>query len=88
MIVDTIRGVLVSELETFTRSYIKDHIYITLRAISYSYIDTYHNLPLYRYDRGKLIKILNCKLGRAISKLCREGIIEKYNSKTYKRVIS
>ncbi len=85
-LVDTIRGVLPSELEKFIRKYIKNHVYITLRDISYYYIKTYYSFPLMRYERNKLIKILNMKLGRIFTKLCNEGIIEKFNSKTYKRL--
>ena len=87
MIVDTIKEVLLSELERFARSYIKDHIYIKSRAISLSYIESYHKLPLFRNERDKLIKTLNFKLGRVMRNLLREGIIEKFNSKTYKRLI-
>ncbi|KKN33660.1 hypothetical protein LCGC14_0801530 [marine sediment metagenome] len=85
-LVDTIKGVLSSELENFTRNYIKDHVYITLRAISYKYIDTYHSVPLMRYEKNKLIKILNMKLGRIFTKLCIEDIMEQFNRKTYKRI--
>ena len=85
-LVDTIKGVLLSELEKFTKNYIKDHVYITLRAISNKYIDTYHSVPLMRYEKNKLIKILNMKLGRIFTKLCNEGIIETFNNKTYKRL--
>lgn len=85
-LVDTIKGVLPSELERFTRSYIKVHKFITSKDIGYTYINTHYNLPRFRHERNKLIIILNHKLGRILPKLCNEGIIEKFNNRTYKRV--
>ncbi len=85
-LVDIIKGVLPSELERFLREYIKDHVFLTLKDISYNYINTYYRSPLLRIERNKVIMILNMKLGRVFTKLCNEGIIRKYNSKTYKRV--
>ncbi len=85
-LVDTIKGVLLSELENFAKNYIKDHVYITLRYISHKYIDTYHNVSLKRLERNNLIKILNMKLGRIFTKLCNEGIMEQFNRTTYKRL--
>ena len=84
-LVDTIKGVLPSELERFAREYIKDHVYITQRDISYNYIHTYYSFPIFKSERDRPIIILNRKLGKIFSKLCTEGIIEKFNTKTYKR---
>lgn len=84
-LVDIIKGVLPSELERFLREYIKEHTFITSKDVGYSYINTYYSLPLLRHERDRIIKTLNMKLGRIFTKLRNESIIEKYNSKTYKR---
>ncbi|KKL17379.1 hypothetical protein LCGC14_2486150 [marine sediment metagenome] len=83
---DDIKGTLRIELEKFVRGYIKDHIYMTLKNISYNYIITYYNLPSSRSESTKFIKILNMKLGMVMGSLCREGVLEKFSTKTYKRL--
>jgi len=86
MLVDIIKGILPSELERFSRSYIENHTYITVKYISINYLKTYYSIPKIKFERDRLIKILNMKLGRILIKLCDEGIIETFNSRTYKRV--
>ncbi|HEC36951.1 hypothetical protein LCGC14_0833650 [marine sediment metagenome] len=85
-LVELIKGVLPSELKRFTRKYIEDHKFLTLKDISYSFIDTYYSFPILRHERLNLIHILNRKLGRLISELMKESLIERFNVKTYKRV--
>ena len=81
-----IKGVLPSELERFTRSYIVDHVYITLKDISWSYINTYYRIPLRVYEREKLIHTLNRKLGKIVMGFIQKGILERYNTKTYRKI--
>ena len=85
-LVELIKGVLPSALKKFTKNYIKEHTYIKLKDVSYCYIETHYNSPLLRHEKSKLITILNHKLGKLIPELKSEGLIAKYNGKTYKRV--
>ena len=85
-LLELIKGVLPSELEQFTRDYIEDHKFLKLQDISYYYIDKYYNLPKIRNERLNLIHTLNRKLGRVVPKLMKEGLIEKFNTKTFKRI--
>lgn len=85
-LLEVIKGVLPSELKRFSREHITQHKFIKLKDISYYYLDTYYNLPSLKHERDKIITVLIRKVSRFISEFIKEGLIEKYNGKTYKRI--
>ena len=85
-LLEIIKGILPSEIERFSRKYINRHVYFKLRDIAYYYLETYYTFPITKYERDNLLQILARKVSRFIPKLMKEGLIEKYNQKTYKRV--
>ncbi len=85
-LIEIIKGVLPSELKRFTKEYIKEHKFITLKDISYSYINTSYRFPALKIERDKILQTLVYKLCRVIPDLKKEGLIERFNGKTYKRV--
>ena len=88
-LIEVIRGVLPSELERYTREYISDNKYIKSSSVAYSYLKTYFNpylLNMNKFENKKLVRSLTRKLGRTLSKLESEILIERFNTKTFKRV--
>lgn len=85
-LLDTIKGISPSELESFTRDYIIDHKFITTKDIGYAYLKAHYGIPSLHSERYKVLRILNYKLGKILPKLCNEGFIIKHNSRVYRRV--
>lgn len=63
-------------LRDFVKTYLESHVYLSARKLAKVYTD-------YNYTRG-----LGSAFGRILRDLEDLGIIKKYNSKQYKKVIN